>query len=98
MTYGVNIAQFTINHTGISFKNGDHGEANIANAELVVRLCYHIQNNEQPVKTGLGEPLIPVPKALALFLAAKRTEMHREESLTQAITLLHTYITVKGNT
>ena len=47
------------------------------------------------MKTGLGEPLIPVPKALAVFLAAKRTEMHREESLTQAITLLHTYIPLR---
>ena len=83
---------------GISFKDGDHGEANIANAELVVRLWYQIENNEQPAKTGLREPLIPVPKALALFLAARRTEMHREESLTQAIALLHAYVTGRGNT
>ena len=48
------------------------------------------------MKTGLREPLIPVPKALALLLAAKRTEMRREESLTQAIALLHTYITARG--
>ena len=87
---------------GISFKDaaarGDHGEANIANTELVVRLWYQIENNEQAVKTGLREPLIPVPKALALFLAAKRTEMHREESLTQTIALLHSFITARGNT
>ena len=86
---------------GISFKDatarGDHEEANIANTELVVRLWYQIENNEQPAKTGLREPIIPVPKALALLLAAKRTEMHREESLTQAIALLHTYITARGN-
>ena len=84
---------------GISFKDvtarGDHEQDNIANTELVVRLWYQIENNEQPVKTGLREPLIPVSKALALFLAAKRTEMHREDSLTQAIALLHTYITAK---
>ena len=36
---------------GISFKDGDHGEANIANAELVVRQWYQIENNTQPVKT-----------------------------------------------
>ena len=87
---------------GISFEDaaarGDHGEANIANTELAVRLWYQIENNEQPAKTRLREPLIPVPKALALFLAAKRTEMHREESLNQAIALLHTFITAKGNT
>ena len=87
---------------GISFEDaaapGDYGRANIANIELVVRLWYQIENNEQPSKTRLREPLIPVPKVLALFLAAKRTQMHREESLTQAIALLHTYITARGNT
>ncbi len=87
---------------GISFKDAtaqcDYGVANIANTELVVRLWYQIENNEQPAKTGLREPLIPVPKALALFLAARRTEMHREESLTQAIALLHAYVTGRGNT
>ena len=85
---------------GITFKDAtaqdNHGEANIANTELVVRLWYQIENNEQPVKTGLREPLIPIPKALALFLAAKRTEMHLEESLAQAIALLHTYIVAGG--
>ena len=84
---------------GISFKDAtarsDDEDANVANTELVVRLWYQIENNEQPIKTGHREPLIPVPKALALFLAAKLSEMHREESLTQAIALLHTYITAK---
>ena len=87
---------------GISFKDsaedrGGHGEANVANTELVIRLWYQIENGEQPVRTKLREPLIPVPKVLALFLAARRTDMHREDSLTQAIALLHTYITAMGN-
>ena len=87
---------------GISFKEAtarkDDEEANIANTELVVRLWYQIENNEQPLKAGAREPLIPVPKALALFLAAKATQMHSEESLIQAFALLHAYITAKGNT
>lgn len=85
---------------GISFKDAaarcGHGEANIANAELVVRLWCQVKDNEQPVKSGPKEPLIPVPKALALFLSAKRTDMYRQESLTQAIVLLHSYIAAKG--
>ena len=85
---------------GISFQEGIFRdgcrEANVANAELVVRLWYQIENNEQPVKTEFRQPLIPVPKALALFLLAKCTDMYREETLTQAIALLQTYIATKG--
>ena len=86
---------------GISFKDVtplvDHEETNVANTELVVRLWCQIANNGQPARTGLREPLMPVPKVLALFLAVEREVMHREESLTQAIALLQTYMTAREN-
>ncbi len=57
---------------GICFKDAYHrganAEANVANTELVVRLWHQVEENEQPIRTRFREPLIPVPKALALFL------------------------------
>ena len=86
---------------GISFKDAtaqdDHGETNVANTELIVRIWCQMADNEQPARTGLREPLIPVPKVLALFLSAKRDDMYRDESLTQAIALLHTYMATREN-
>ena len=101
MSYGVSIAPVHYQPHGISFTDAtaqdDHGETNVANTELVVRIWCQITNNEQPARAGPREPLIPVPKVLALFLAAKREDMYREESLTQAIALLYAYITARGN-
>ena len=86
---------------GISFNDATaqdgHSETNVANTELVVRIWCQITNNEQPARAGLREPLIPVPKVLALFLAAKQEDMYRDESLTQAIALLYTYMATRGN-
>ncbi len=81
---------------GISFKDVSlqttTRKANIANIDLIVRLWHQIVENRQLKRTRIKEPLIPVPKTLALFLAAKRTDMHREASLTQAIGLLQSYV------
>ena len=71
--------------------------ANIANTELAVRLWCQMESGQQPVKTGFLEPLIPVPKSLALFLVAKQAEMYKDESLDQTLILLQTYIFSKGN-
>ena len=86
---------------GISFNDATaqdgHGGTNVANTELVVPIWCQITNNEQPARAGLREPLIPIPKVLALFLAAKQEDMYRDESLTQAIALLYTYMATRGN-
>ena len=84
---------------GIAFEDPELDEpqrvANIDNTELVIRLWCQIESGEQPMRTRFREPLIPIPKALALFLAAKRREMHREESVTQALLLLHSHVASK---
>ena len=86
---------------GIVFADTVIGEsrigANVANTELVVRLWCQMECGQQPVKTGFQEPLIPVPKSLALFLAAKQAEMYKDESLDQTLILLQTYIFSKGH-
>ena len=87
--HGICFADLIVNET--------QRRANVENIDLVVRLWRQIETNEQPTKTGFYEPLIPVPKTLALFLAARRTQMYRDESLTQAFALLNVYIAAKGN-
>ena len=63
---------------------------NAANTELLIRLC---------IELGFGPPhepdpsqnaLLPVPKFLAMFLEANRTQMHKAEYQHQAIALMHT--------
>ena len=73
------------------------GAANIENTELVIRLWCQIENGDQPNRTRRREPLLPVPKPLALFLSARRLEMHRPDSLTQALLLLQSYILCKDS-
>ena len=52
-----------------------------SNIELLIRLWLQIETNEQPWTPRYFEhPLLPVPKALALFLAEKQAEMYKEES------------------
>ena len=71
-------------------------QANIANVEMVVRLW-----NQAEEETPLDQPhlsrrcIFPVPKLLALFLAARRTEMYKEESISQALSLLQVHISSK---
>ena len=81
---------------GINFEDATVGElkrqTNVSNTELVVRLWCQIETNEQPVKARFREPLIPVPKSLALFLAGKRSEMYKPDSLTQALILLQSHV------
>ena len=68
-------------------------QANIANVEMIVRLW-----NQAEEKTPLNQPhlsrrcIFPVPKLLALFLAARRAEMHKDESVSQALLLLQVYL------
>ncbi len=84
---------------GIDFTTGlteDQQEANHANVELVVRLWSQAEE-----ETPLEEPhlsrrcIFPVPKLLALFLAARRTEMHKDESVSQALLLLQVHLLSK---
>ena len=71
-------------------------QANIANVEMIVRLW-----NQAEEKSSLDQPwwpkrcIFPVPKLLALFLAARRTQMHKEESISQALLLLQVYLSSK---
>lgn len=69
--------------------------ANEANTELIIRLWCQAESNEQPSNSGFTRllPLLPVPKALAIFLEAKRTVMHKGESVTQALILLQAHLT-----
>ena len=85
---------------GIEFSGSELTEvqqqANIANVELVVRLWNQAEENDP-----LDQPqwrkrcIFPVPKLLALFLAARRIEMHKEESVSQALLLLQVYLSSK---
>ncbi len=86
---------------GVSLKDSTVGECrtkvSVRNTELIIRLWCQIENNEQPKTLPYGDPpLLPVPKALALLLAEKQAEMYKEESFTQALILLQTYVTAKG--
>ena len=69
--------------------------ANIDNTELIIRLWCQVEAGEQPTRTRRREPLLPVPKPLALFLSSKRAEMYKPESLTQALLLLQSHIMSK---
>ena len=72
------------------------GGTNLANTELVIRLWCEVERNEQPTNSPFRRPpLLPVPKALALFIVEKRAEMYMNESITQALVLLQTYLTAK---
>ena len=64
-------------------------EMNAVNVELVVRLCYELGLTPKVEETW-RTTFLPVPKFLALFLEAKRTCMHKEGSLTQALILIQT--------
>ena len=92
---------------GVSLKGSTVGEystkvcvknkVSVKNTELIIRLWCQIENNEQPPNSPYrDQPLLPVPKALALFLTEKQAEMYKEESFTQALILLQTYVTAKG--
>lgn len=78
---------------GFKFSSHDMTEAEqeacLANVELVVRLFGAVRCEGDSEKPSWDKPtLFPVPKLLALFLEAKRTEMYKAECLTQAILLL----------
>lgn len=97
---------FNIRHNhrdphGISLQDAvigeHHRKVSNKNTELIIRLWHQIENDNQPLNTPYDEPaLLPVSKALALFLAEKKTEMHKDESLTQALILMQTHITAKA--
>ena len=72
-------------------------KASLSNIELLIRLWLQIENNEQPSTLRYNSPpLLPVAKPLALFLDAKQAEMYKDESLTQALNLLQTYMTARA--
>ena len=84
---------------GISFEDTAVRELkrkeNVSNTELVIRLWCQIETNEQPAKPRFREPLISVPKPLALFLAVRRSKMYKSESLTQSLILLQSHVSSK---
>ena len=86
---------------GINLKDPTVGEhrtkVSVQKTELIIRLWCQIEINEQPnASIYRDQRLLPVPKALALFLAEKQAEMYKEESFTQALILLQTYLTGKA--
>ena len=78
---------------GIMFKDAVlrtvQEKMNAANVELLVRLCYELGLTSKVEETR-RTAFLQVPKFLALFLEAKRTCMHKEGTLTQAIMLIQT--------
>lgn len=86
---------------GINLKDSTVGEhrtkVSVRKTELIIRLWCQIENDEQPKTLPYGDPpLLPVPKTLALFLAEKQADMYKEESFTQSLALLQTYLTAKA--
>ena len=74
-----------------------HRKASLSNIELLIRLWLQIEKNEQPWFSPHEErPLLPVPKALAMFLAEKQAEMYKDECFTQGLNLLQAYLTTKA--
>ena len=72
-------------------------KASSSNVELLIRLWLQVEKDEQPQFAPYAEhQLLPVPKALALFLDEKQTEMYKVESFTQALALLQAYLTAKA--
>ena len=72
-------------------------KVSLSNIELLVRLWLQVEKNEQPRFAPYDEhQLLSVPKVLALFLAEKRSEMYKDESFGQGLTLLQIYLTAKA--
>ena len=72
-------------------------QATRSNIELLIRLWLQVESNEQPRASRRSmPPLLPVAKPLAIFLDAKQAEMYKDESLTQGLALLQSYITAKA--
>ena len=72
-------------------------KTSLSNIELIIRLWLQIEKNEQPQISPYDErPILPVTKALALYLVEKQAEMYKDESITQALLLLQTYLTAKA--
>jgi len=80
---------------GITFKDvlltPNQRDRNAANTELVIRICIQL-GITSPDEDNRRDRLLPVPKFLALFLEAKRTCMHEEQSVTQALILIQTQV------
>ena len=72
-------------------------KTSLTNIELLVRLWLQIENNEQPLISPYDDrPILPVTKPLALYLAEKQEELYKDESITQGLILLQTYLTAKA--
>ena len=72
-------------------------KASLSNIELLVRLWLQIEKDEQPrIPPHHEHPVLPVNKALALFLAEKQAEMYQEESFTQGLTILQAHLTARA--
>ena len=71
-------------------------KASLSNVELLIRLWLQVEKDEQPLIPPYDErPLLPVPKALALFLEGKQAEMFKQENFAQALFLLQAHLTAK---
>ena len=71
-------------------------KASLSNIELLIRLWLQVEKDEQPQISPYDErPILPVPKALALFLEGKQAEMFKQENFVQALCLLQAYLTAK---
>ena len=87
---------------GIEFADPKLTEAqqlsNVANVELVIRLWNQFEHDDPPHQPSRIRPrILPVPKLLAIFLEGRRTEMHKDESIAQALLLLQTYVVFKAS-
>ena len=63
---------------------------NAANTELLIRLCNELGLAPPHEPDQSQNALLPVPKFLAMFLEANRTQMHKTDHLNQATALMQT--------
>ena len=71
-------------------------KTSLSNIELLVRLWLQIEKNDQPLISPYDDrPILPVTKPLALYLAEKQAELYKDESITQGLILLQTYLTAQ---
>ena len=70
---------------------------NAAHTELLIRLCIELGFGPAHEPDPSQNALLPVPKFLAMFLEANRTQMHKAEYQHQAIALMHTQALVSND-
>ena len=82
---------------GIEFSDAalteEQQRTSIDNVEMIVRLWNQVVDEcLASHHSQIEATVLPIPKLLAMFLEGRRTEMYKDESVTQALVLLQIYI------